>query len=87
MKIKMNELNKKELQEVTDLYIKERDNYCDLITIEEFVEHYVGRCDNCGKFVVRDCSEDLLEDVTWRGEHINVCRECYEEEHKEYEVE
>lgn len=88
MKIKMNELNKKELQEVTNLYVKERDNFCWLISIEEFVKDYVRKCDACGKFVVvEDADDQLLEDTTWRCEHIHVCRECYEEEHKEYEVE
>ena len=37
MKIKMNELNKKELQEVVELYEETRNSFSWLITLEEFV--------------------------------------------------
>ena len=36
MKIKMNELNEKELREVVELWIETRDSFCWLITLEEF---------------------------------------------------
>ena len=82
MKIKMNELNKKELQEVVDLWIETRNSFSWLITLEEFVRDYVRRCENCGQFIVLDDDNDeLIEDVTWKGEHIRVCQECYDDEH------
>ena len=82
MKVKMNELNKKELHELVDLWIETRDSFSWLITLEEFVKDYVGRCENCGQFIVLDDDNDeLIEDVTWKGEHIRVCQECYDDEH------
>ena len=82
MKIKMNELNKKELQEVVELYEETRNSFSWLITLEEFVRDYVRRCDNCGQFIVLDDTDDeLIEDTTWKGEHICVCRDCYDDEH------
>ena len=81
-KTKMNELNKKELQEVVDLWIETRNSFSWLITLEEFVRDYVRRCENCGQFIVLDDDNDeLIEDVTWKGEHIRVCQECYDDEH------
>lgn len=82
MKIKMNELNKKELQEVVELYEETRNSFSWLITLEEFVRDYVRRCENCGQFIVLDDDNDeLVEDVTWKGEHIRVCQDCYDNEH------
>lgn len=82
MNIKMNELNKKELQEVVELYEETRNSFSWLITLEEFVRDYVRRCENCGQFIVLDDDNDeLIEDVTWKGKHIRVCQECYDDEH------
>ena len=78
----MNELNKKELQEVVELYEETRNSFTWLITLEEFVKDYVRRCENCGQFIVLDDDNDeLVEDVTWKGEHIRVCQDCYDNEH------
>lgn len=79
--MKIKELNEKELQEVTNLYVKERDNFCWLVSIEEFVKDYVRKCDACGKFVVvEDVDNRLLEYTKWRCEHIYVCQDCHDEE-------
>lgn len=88
MKIKMNELNEKELQEVVELWIETRDSFCWLITLEEFVNDYVRRCENCGQFIVlADPDDELIEDTTWKGEHIRVCQDCHNYEHWNWEVE
>lgn len=88
MKIKMNELNEKELQEVVELWIETRDSFSWLITLEEFMKDYVRRCENCGQFIVLDDADDeLIEDVTWKGEHIRVCQDCHDNEHYNCEVE
>lgn len=82
MKVKMNELNEKELQEVVDLWIETRDSFSWLITLEEFVRDYVRRCENCGQFIVLDDVDDeLIDDITWKGEQISVCQDCYDDEH------
>lgn len=82
MKIKMNELNEKELQEVVELWIETRDSFSWLITLEEFMKYYVRRCENCGQFIVLDDADDeLIEDTTWKGETIHVCQDCYDDEH------
>lgn len=87
MKMKINELNERELQEVVKLWIETRDSFCWLITLEEFVTDYIRRCENCGEFVVLDdIDEELIKDTTWRGNIISVCQNCYNEEHKNYEV-
>ena len=88
MKIKMNELNEKELQEVVELWITTRDSFCWLIILEEFVKDYVRRCENCGQFIVlTDSDDELIEDTTWKGEHIRVCQDCHNYEHWNWEVE
>lgn len=88
MKIKMNELNEKELQEVVELWIETRDSFCWLITLEEFANDYVRRCENCGEFIVLgDADDELIEDTIWKGEHIHVCQDCYNYEHWNWEVE
>lgn len=88
MKIKMNELNEKELREVVELWIETRDSFCWLITLEEFVKDYVRRCENCGQFIVLcDVDDELIEDVTWKGEHIRVCQDCHDNEYWNCEVE
>lgn len=82
MKVKMNELNEKELQEVVKLWIETRDSFSWLITLEEFVKDYVRRCENCGQFIVLDdANDELVEDTTWKGETIYVCQDCYDDEH------
>lgn len=88
MKVKMNELNEKELQEVINLWIEYRDSFVWLITLEEFAEDYVRQCEDCYGFVVlEEPDEELIEDITWKGEHIHVCQDCYDTEHREYDVE
>lgn len=88
MKIKMNELNEKELQKVVELWIETRDGFCWLITLEEFIRDYVRRCENCGQFIVLDDADDeLIEDTTWKGEHIRVCQDCHDNEYWNCEVE
>lgn len=88
MKIKMNELNEKELQEVVELWIETRDSFSWLITLEEFVKDYIRRCENCGQFIVLgDVDDELIEDTTWKGETIYVCQDCHDNEHWNYEVE
>lgn len=88
MKIKMNELNEKELQEVVELWIETRDSFSWLITLEEFMKDYVRRCENCSQFIVLgDVDDELIEDTTWKGEHIRVCQECHDYEHCNWEVE
>lgn len=82
MKVEMNELNKKELHEIVDLWIATRDSFSWLITLEEFMKDYVRRCENCGQFIVLDDADDeLIEDTTWKGETIHVCQDCYDDEH------
>lgn len=88
MKIKMNELNEKELQEVVELYEETRNSFTWLITLEEFVRDYVRRCENCGQFIVlANPDDELIEDTTWKGETIYVCHDCYNYEHWNWEVE
>ena len=63
-------LNKNELEELVELYAKERKNFYWLISFEEFVNDYVVKCEVCGKFFVTDSNE-------------TICEKCNEE--KEFE--
>lgn len=85
--MKIKDLNKEELQEVTDMYIKERDMMGWLCSLEEYCESYVRKCESCGELVyLWDGNEDLPVGTNYRGEKYRSCPECYKES-KEYEGE
>ena len=76
----INELNKEELQKVTELYIKERDTMTWLCSLEEFVENFIRKCESCGKLVsVSDSDEDLKIGTNFKGESYHCCDNCYED--------
>lgn len=78
--MKINELNKEELREVTDLYVKNRDSFVELYSLENFCENYVRKCECCGKFVVLDeFEEDLHLYKNFKGKEYKVCNHCLEE--------
>lgn len=77
--MKLNELNKSELQEVTKIYIEERDICPWLCTLEEFAERFVRKCECCEEFVLVE-DYDLPIVTNFRGEKYHVCDECLKEE-------
>lgn len=74
-------LTLKELDEVVKLYIKERDSFAELISIEEYCEKYLRQCECCGKIVsVDEPEDDIYEGVnTVTGKHFKCCEECYKD--------
>lgn len=76
----INELNKEELQEVTELYIKERDTMTWLCSLEEFCESFIRKCESCRELVlVDDCDCELPIAKNYRGNEYHCCEICYEE--------
>jgi Ca2+-binding EF-hand superfamily protein len=77
MKIKFNELTKEEIQEVTDMYIEIRDNLYGMISLEEFVEQLVRRCECCKELVlVDDYFSELEKRTMWNGKELYCCEKC-----------
>lgn len=74
--MKIKDLNKKELQKVTSMYVEERDMLYGKWSLEEFCECFIRRCDNCGELVKIEDEEELKSFISWRGEHLHVCHEC-----------
>jgi len=66
---------KNELQELIELYIKERDSFPWLISFEEFKKDYVVKCEKCGEFFVTDMEDKLCE----------TCKEYLEKENRQDE--
>lgn len=59
---------KNELQELIELYIKNRKMFVGLISFEEFKNDYVKRCEDCGDFFIAEYGDETK------------CEECLEEE-------
>ena len=73
-------LNKKDLQEIMNLYIKERPNFYWSCSFEEFCRDWVRKCECCGEFVVLDGDEDDLHSYkNFKGEEYKICKECLED--------
>lgn len=68
--MKFNELNKGELDEVVDAWLGFKIYTKDLVTLEEFCEHYVKRCEQCNRIVILDYDESLDE---------GLCEDCYKD--------
>lgn len=64
-------LSKNDLQTVIELYIKERDSFCELISLEELVEYNVKKCEHCGEFFVTDMDYTVCEDCKYLIEKEN----------------
>lgn len=76
----MKNLDKRDLQKLVNLYMKERDNFLWAITIEEFYKHYVRRCGCCHELVVLEERDVELENrKLWRGDIVACCPQCCEE--------
>ena len=56
------ELNKNELEELVELYAKERKNFAWLVSFEEFIADYVVKCEVCGEFFATDSDETKCEE-------------------------
>lgn len=71
-------LTLKELDEVVKLYIKERHTFSELISVEEYCEKYIRKCENCGKILsVDEPEDDLCIGTNYKGEKVKCCEECY----------
>lgn len=57
-----NKLNNKQLEEIMNLYIKERNTFPWLISFEEFKKDYVVKCKHCGEYFVTDMNNTLCDD-------------------------
>ena len=89
--MKTNELNKRDLENATKMYIEDRVDLAWNCSLEEYVEHYLKRCECCGELV----REDLVEMKNWDGRMLKVCSECcyemsneieeFEDQHSEYQ--
>ena len=64
-------LSKRDLETVIKLYIEERDSFCELVSLEEFVEEYVKKCEHCGEFFVTDMNYTVCEDCEYLIEKEN----------------
>lgn len=76
----INELNKEELQKVTELYIKERDTMAWLCSLEEFCESFIRKCESCGELILVDdyyCELPIAKN--YRGNEYHCCETCYDE--------
>lgn len=79
--MELNKLTKNELDELMQLFIKERCQFYWLISFEEFIKYYVVKCEKCGEFFVTDVNayvcencEDIIEeesDPDWEYFDIN----------------
>lgn len=84
--MKIKDLNKEELQEVTKIYIKERHTAPWLCSLEEFCESFVRKCECCGELVVVDDGDKELPVYTnFKGEKCHMCENCIPEEEYTYE--
>lgn len=83
--MKINDLNKEELQEIISLYIDTKDDFTWMCSLEEFCEDFVRKCECCGKFVVVENGGDELPTlVNWKGDKYKACSNCIEESQEEY---
>lgn len=86
MKINLKEMKGEKLQEIVNLYIKERKYFIWDITLEEFVEHYVRECECCANLVVLEERDVELEERTmWNGKVCKCCESCCDEVDSENE--
>ena len=73
-------LSSDELQQVIDLYIKERNSIVDLISLEEYCEKYLRQCGDCHKILsVNEPEDDLRMVRDAKGVLFRCCDECYKE--------
>lgn len=67
--MKLNELKNGELDNVVKMYIEHRKELYKLVSVEDFMESCIKRCEYCGELFVDDlfktrcpeCDEQLLE--------------------------
>lgn len=55
-------INKSNINEIVNLYIRERDTFSWLISIEEFAKDYVEKCKECGELFLNDADNKICED-------------------------
>ncbi len=57
--MQMKELNKRDMNILIELYIDFKKDFVDMITIEEFMQQYCRRCDNCNDIIciLKGCDE------------------------------
>lgn len=70
--MKINELNKREINIVIDLYLEHKHEFYEskYLTIEDFYEQCCHRCDKCDNIVyyLDNCEECLVEEENEFGE-------------------
>lgn len=82
-------LSKKDLEKVVNLYVKERNNFYWLISLEDFVKDYVVKCECCNELFVTDIDEKICEEcVDYLEKENNIEEDDFEtgyfEANKEY---
>lgn len=75
----MNEIEKNELETITNMYLERREDFEELISLEEFVKRYVRRCEYCGELKVIEDYYKELQVTELDGLRLSVCDECCED--------
>lgn len=76
--MKINDFKGKELDKLVNLYIEERKNLFKLVSLEEFCERFVRKCEDCGELIVVDDDWCQLNVGYIRnGKEVRVCDDCY----------
>lgn len=70
--MKMSELKKDELADVTSWYYEFDVPY----TLETFVENMIRRCECCGNIELVDYADDLPSVLNWDGKYYKCCSDC-----------
>lgn len=77
--MEMKDLNAYDMKKLVELYVKERKYFIWMITLEEFYEHYVRRCECCHELTVLEERDVELETrKMWDGKVLSCCSECCE---------
>jgi hypothetical protein len=75
--MKTNELTRMELEEVTQHYMDDRPYLYGLISLEEYADRFVRKCESCGRLVFDLDENELPIGTNWKGQKYSVCNECF----------
>lgn len=77
--MQIKKLSNKEWDTIIELYIENRKEFDDIITIEEFAQQYCHRCDDCGNIIciLKGCGECKDEEIDKDWEYFDSNKEHY----------
>lgn len=80
--MQISNLTKSEINTIIDLYIYHKKDFIDSkrLTIEDFIEQFCHKCDNCGKII---CILDMCEECGTKRE-IDKDLELFDREKEHY---